>query len=343
MNVLLTGASGRIGANIALQLLQAGHKVLAAVRPGSDRVGKLQSLQEKFGSLLQIKVCDLSDRKGLEMLAHESEAVIHNGAHLYSGDTYAQFDNTLGSTVALLEAVRERNDLKRFVFISSTSVYEGPTVRETPQAEHESTWQLLGGAYAVSKIAGESFCYLFHHRWDVPVVSLRFPLVFAGKELLNPDVENSIFGVAGQLKRLEGRSLNEAESAMAQQLESLQTRGIKLAIPLNRDGRPHRRHWCDVRDAARGTLLALTEPGAVGHSLNIMSQPFDFAVAAQTLAELSGWTAEPLTAAEQYDYTFDQTLAKETIGFESRFDTRQMITDAYRHLQGEDIGVIARD
>ena len=57
MRVLLTGATGRIGANVAKRLVEEGHHVVAPVRPDTDRLEKLAHLD------LDVRMVDLRDRE----------------------------------------------------------------------------------------------------------------------------------------------------------------------------------------------------------------------------------------------------------------------------------------
>lgn len=334
MKVLVTGASGRIGANIVARLLKEGMSVIAAVRPRSKRIGKLGALQGD----IQVVECDLTDRAGLAALSAGADAIVHNGAHLGPGGPLMQFDVTLGSTVTLLEAVRDRTDLKRFVQISSSIVYEGPTVRDEPQTEDEADYRITSGPYGAAKISTESWCCMFHARFGVPTTALRFPYVICGKEILEPSPEASIFGLQGQIGRMEGRA--DARSFVSEAKSAIDA-GARLIAPLNEDGTTHLRHWCDVRDAVEGVWLALTKDEATGEAFNIMSHPIDFGEAAETLSSLTGLPAARLKHPDQYRYRFSLEKAGRLLGYSPRYDGRMIVTDAYRHWNGQDIGVIA--
>lgn len=73
MKVLLTGATGHIGANIARELLREGHEVVALVRAGSDRRG-IEGLK------LELVEGDILDPRSLERAARGVDAVIHAAA-----------------------------------------------------------------------------------------------------------------------------------------------------------------------------------------------------------------------------------------------------------------------
>src|SRR4051812_44356006 len=117
MKILLTGATGRIGANVAKRLVEEGHHVVAPVRPDTDRAEKLQSLD------LELRRVDLRDREGLTECVkglNGLDAVVHLGVKLRGPDNYDQLDVNLAPTLTLLEAARRFcPNLQRFVYGSS--------------------------------------------------------------------------------------------------------------------------------------------------------------------------------------------------------------------------------
>jgi len=331
MNILVTGASGRIGANVVLKLVSEGHRVRSLVRPDSPRISKLA----RFDT--EILPVDLADRAALEKSISGMDAILHAGAHL-GGGVSEQFDVTLGSTFTLLEAARRHcPDLRRFVLISSTAVYEGTAYRPDPILEHEASYA-LSGLYAAAKISSEAFCIAYHRRYGMPVCSLRFPVTFVGRELL------PAFEVETHLGALTAcADLSASEAACKERLERLKAEGRRWVIPLNPEP-PHlpwKRHWCDVRDAVEGCLLALTQDNAAGHSFNIMSQPLEYDRAVKHLAKISGESFGEAIFPEAYRYEFSLQLARERLGFKPQCTPEQMAEDAWRQARGEDIGVLA--
>jgi dihydroflavonol-4-reductase len=74
MNVLVTGATGFIGANIVRQLLKSGHKVRVLVREKSNQ-------RNIRGLNLDVVYGNLLDRKSLESALEGCDGLIHSAAY----------------------------------------------------------------------------------------------------------------------------------------------------------------------------------------------------------------------------------------------------------------------
>jgi UDP-glucose 4-epimerase len=84
--------------------------------------------------------------------------------------------NTIGTLNVLNAAVK--NGVRKIINASSACVY-GQAER-TPQDENHETnpnW-----AYGVSKLAAEKYCAIFSERFRLPIVSLRYGIVYGERE-----------------------------------------------------------------------------------------------------------------------------------------------------------------
>ncbi len=328
MKVLVTGASGRIGANIVRELKEAGHLVRAAVRPDSSRVEKLSRFD------VEIVEADLRHRDALALAVDGVEAVVHNSV-IFTTDPAEMFTGSLAATEALLEAARF-GDCFRFVFISSTAVYEGTAYRPgDPIREEEATTQ-LSNLYGACKLGAEALCNAYYREHGLPTLSLRFPMTAAGAELLSGQ-----FLLESWMQRAETeRKASPAEWRIT--AKAAWEEGARIAVPLNHDGTPWKRHFCDVRDAAHAVRLALEAEEAPGRAYNIASVPIDYSAAAVCLRKVSGWETAEFPAPEDYRYEFSLHRAADYLGYRPQFSVREMIPDAWNQRAGEEIpGLIA--
>ena len=334
MKVLLTGATGRIGANVAKRLLEAGHHVRAVVRPDTDRAEKLGSLE------LEVRRVDLRDREGLTESVKGMEAIVHLGVKLRGPSNYDQLDINLSPTFTLLEAARRHcPDLRRFVYGSSDSLFpHSGWMPELIRYEQRYTWPV--GLYPWSKLAGEALVHSYHREYGTPTVILNIPYTFCGREFLGERVRPISPYIDHHAAELERQPESEARDRTLDELRAAREAGKELVVPICPEGPPFKRHLGDVRDVAAAHLLALERPSAVGEAFVIMSRPFDFGIAVPHLAGITGkgYCEVVFPRAEYYQY--DMTHARERLGYEAAYGPREMIEDAWRQANGEDIGVL---
>lgn len=129
--ILITGGAGYIGSHTAVELLNAGHHVVIMdnlVNSSIEVLARIQALASGHVSFVQ---ADVRDGAALDQIFkdHPIEGVIHFAGLKAVGESVAHplryFDNNIGSTLALLQAM-DRADVRRIVFSSSATVYGDP-------------------------------------------------------------------------------------------------------------------------------------------------------------------------------------------------------------------------
>ncbi len=153
MNILITGATGFIGGFIVDEALNRGMQVWVAVRPTSSRKyltdTRIQFLELNLGNKEQMK-----ERMGnlkFDYVVHAAGAT----KCLHAEDFFrSNTDGTKNLVQALIEL---QMPLKRFVFVSSLSVY-GPVAEEQPYREIcLNDKPQPNTAYGRSKLAAEQY------------------------------------------------------------------------------------------------------------------------------------------------------------------------------------------
>ena len=129
--ILVTGGTGYIGSHTVVELMAAGHEVfiidnLSNSKPAVlDRIARITGRKPGFAEI------DIRDGAALRQLMAQQkfEAVIHFAGLKAVGESVSQplryYDNNVGGSVALLEAMREAG-IKSLVFSSSATVYGDP-------------------------------------------------------------------------------------------------------------------------------------------------------------------------------------------------------------------------
>ena len=150
--VLVTGAAGFIGANVARRLLDDGYETTLLTGPGSD-CWRLDELAREA----QIVQLDLADGDSVEraVAAARPEWILHlaaHGAYSWQTDRAAILRTNVVGTANLLEAAR-RVEVEAFVNTGSSSEYG---LKETAPTEDDSVEP--NSAYAVAKASATMLC-----------------------------------------------------------------------------------------------------------------------------------------------------------------------------------------
>lgn len=130
--VMVTGASGHIGSNVVRSLLAEGHRVVALVRPTSDRAG-LEGLE------VELATGDVLDRQSLAAAARGAEHVIHCAANfaIWAPDPAQIVAPAVDGTRNVIEIAAEAG-VRRVVATSSSAAVGGSPSAD--QVRTEADW-----------------------------------------------------------------------------------------------------------------------------------------------------------------------------------------------------------
>ncbi|MCZ6676599.1 MAG: NAD(P)-dependent oxidoreductase [Candidatus Poribacteria bacterium] len=337
MKILVTGISGRIGANLAKALIDAGHEVRGLVWTKDLRVEKLEGLPVKLieGSL--VNAADVNQAvEGVEAICHLGAAF--QGGGPFTNEDY--FEINARGTFNMLEAARENGDhLEHFFFASTDATYSKyvPGGMSHPIREDEMPQQ-PGGWYALSKVLGEEMCRGYYRSYRLPITIFRFANVSAGEEILN----FGQFRLSQWLKTYEGRA-GEAASQTRQQLQEFWTGEERLLIARDENGRSYKKHIADVRDIVLGFLSALGKPAAIGETFQLAApKPFTWEETIPYLADKLGMDYVDVRLQDNTPtyYEFDLSKGARLIGYAPQFDIFKMIDSAIAFREGNATDVI---
>ena len=188
--VLVTGGAGFIGSHLCQRLLQEGYKVVCLDNfdPYYDPAIKRRNLEEikatKGAKGFESVKGDIRDKALLDDIFRRSsvDLIIHLAARAGVRPSIQQpllyEEVNVAGTLNLLEACREFG-IRDFIFGSSSSVYG--TNSKIPFAEDDPLEAMIS-PYAVTKRAGEIFCYAYHHLYGLNISCLRFFTVYGPRQ-----------------------------------------------------------------------------------------------------------------------------------------------------------------
>ncbi|MFX1484307.1 MAG: NAD-dependent epimerase/dehydratase family protein [Promethearchaeota archaeon] len=162
VKVLVTGATGFIGAKLVPEIFKAGHEVVAMVRPTSNTKGLPEDVTTREA--------DLFDISSLEDAVRDVDAVIHLAAefNFYPPDEELMFRVNIEGTKNLMNACVGTN-VQRFIYCSSTETIG--SVRFPPGTE--DTELRPDFSYGESKILAEQAIREITEETSLPHIILR--------------------------------------------------------------------------------------------------------------------------------------------------------------------------
>lgn len=187
MKILITGAAGFIGSHLCEKLLEDGNTVVGFDNfdPFYERAIKENNLKTSvLNESFKLIEGDIRDSESVKKLfdEHSFEVVVHLAAKAgvrpsIEDPTAYNKVNVLG-TLNILEMMK-KNDIKRLVFASSSSVYGNST--DVPYKETMNVNNPIS-PYAATKIAGELLCYNYWHLYKISATCLRFFTVYGPRQ-----------------------------------------------------------------------------------------------------------------------------------------------------------------
>jgi len=174
MRALVTGGAGFIGSNLADGLLARG----AVVRVFDNF---FTGFRENVPAAAELFEGDIRDEAAVRAAVAGVDVVFHQAAHravLQSVQDPLSTDlaNTHG-TLLVLKAAQDAG-VRRVVAASSSSVYGGAEQLPTP----ESAPLVPRSPYAVSKLAGETYCRVWSELFGLETVALRYFNVYGPRQ-----------------------------------------------------------------------------------------------------------------------------------------------------------------
>jgi len=297
--ILVTGATGFLGAHLVARLVEVGSHVVALIRPASN-LWRIQHILDR----VEIVPCDLShpETANLESSLSDVQVVYHLAAagvdQSYQDAASIMQTNVMG-TLRLLQLARTRK-VERFVYCGSCSEY-GPGTRLSEDSLPAPTSE-----YGASKSAAWMLARTFFQRYGLPVVSLRPFNAYGPLEAANKLIPHLI-------------------------IKAIENSKMELT------GGEQTRDFVFVDDVVGAFLAAAVIPDAVGGTFNVCTGlATSIKEVASAIVELTGSAVQPLFGAVPYRDTEIWTLsgdpgrARHSLGWSARTSLRNGLDKTMR-------------
>ncbi len=268
MNILITGATGRVGSKLAEVLIDRGDHVRTLALPDDP------NLDQARQTGIDCIVGDLTNLTDVRRAAEEVDAIFHLAALILFQSQARQllWDVNVVGTYNLFEAaVQQARRPLRLIFASSDQVYPSRFAGYRPTDENHPRQPYT--FYGLTKLLGEDMLHFYaKSEKDVTNTIARFSHTEAAEELIDPHgvFSGPTFYVNGRLKNLkESGSSHPNTLTLIKLLEPLASPDEPLLLTYDQNGEPHYQELVDVRDIVQGLLLMLDRPEAIGESFNL--------------------------------------------------------------------------
>lgn len=238
MTVLVTGATGLVGARLLPRLVEAGVNCRAIMRSGKEAPAGVSTIG-----------ADLFNPDSLMEAMEGVSAIIHLAAVFRTPDTDLIWKSNLEGTRNLIAAAQARAPEARFILASTSNVYDA----NSPHPGREDDAPDPQQAYPASKLAAEKVLRESGLNWSIQ----RFGFVYGDKD--------------GHLEELP-RLVTSFKMHPAQRMSLVHHRDIATAMSLALTGAMDGR-IVNIADEAPTSIYELV--GLVGGTMEPSSAPLD--------------------------------------------------------------------
>ena len=305
-NVLVTGASGKIGRSLIPVLLKAGYNVRAIQFKTPIKFEKVEVVK---GSV--------SDEKFVGKAFDDIDAVCHLATCKEDREHF--IDTSLKGTFNLLEECRRRK-VKQFILAGGDAAlgifyypHLNPLDENAPLAAYP-------GYYAFSKVMEEIMCQQYQIQYGLPVSILRFSWIhdeddiLAYMTLMPPD-----FG---------GPAWKDLAKTKIQK-EFFKEKKNGVGCLLHPDKKPFTRHIVGILDVIQSFMLALGNKDAINQTFNIAApSAFSYDVLSKYISKKLDLPVVEFISDKFYDFTIDITKAKSILGYKPQYDILKIVDSA---------------
>jgi UDP-glucose 4-epimerase len=330
MKVLITGITGRVGANVAQNFMERGHDVRGFVWPDDPQAEKMKAVGA------DIVQGDLASSADVNAAVEDQEIILHLGAAFQAGGPFTPeqyLDTNVKGTFNVLEAALGLGDQLKHVLITSTdaTMFKYPEGGIAEPIAEDSLPLSTTDWYGYSKVLCESLLNRYVGAHDLKATTIRFANVWGAGEILN----FGQFQLNHFLNQFEGRT-DDAGKATYEilQAEAAKDGGVpRLIVARDADGRPWKKHQIEVRDIVHAYEQAVGNPNTFGNVYQLGSnKPFTWDVLIPYISEKTGTpysTVDLPTNPTFYEY--DLSAARNDFGYSPTLSLFEMVDEAIRY------------
>jgi UDP-glucose 4-epimerase len=321
--VLVTGGAGYIGTHTCVELLHAGFDVVVLDNFCNSKPEALKRVQKITGKTVNVMNGDVRDKACLHEIfsKHSIYATIHFAGLKAVGESVANpvkyYDNNVMGSVALIEVMAEFN-VKNLVFSSSATVYGFSDTKPIPETAPLSPFNPYGHTKRMVEQILEDLS-ASDAAWNIGLLRYFNPVGAHESGLIGEDpngVPNNLMPYVSQVAVGKLKEL----SIFGNDYPTIDGTGV--------------RDYIHVVDLALGHVAALKHLNGLmtinlgagrGYSVLELVHAFEKATSKAVPYKFVGRRAGDIAI-----YFADASLAKQKLGWETKFDLTDICRDAWR-------------
>lgn len=331
MSILVTGGAGYIGSHTVVELLNANREVVIVDDFSNSKPEVLDAIRKITGKDFKFYELNYLDREKLDKVFKENniEAVMNFAGFKAVGESVQKpieyYTNNISGTLTLLDVMRE-NNVKKFVFSSSATVYGKPEV--IPITEECK----IGGTtnpYGTSKLFIEQILkdvYKSDNTWDIVILRYFNPIGAHESGLIGEEPQGIPNNLMPYVVRVANGTLKEL-SVFGNDYDTPDGTGV--------------RDYIHVVDLSKGHINALEKLEKEGEGLFIYNlgtgKGYSVLDIVKTFEEATGkkvpYKIAPRRAGDIDTCYSDPTKAKNELGWEAERDLKQMCIDSWNYIE----------
>jgi len=316
-NVLVTGATGKVGSHFIRRVLQS--RAHDDVRIRALCHNRLPEPRDR----VEIVTGSISDREAVHAAMSGVTHVIHCATCKETPDIV--MDVTVKGLFWLLEECRLSPSFRQIILIGGDAAlghffYPHP-LPVTEQQKHGA----YPGCYALSKVLEEVMLEQYFVQYGLSGCCLRAPWIMEKDDFkYTLSFGEDVFGGP------RWRDIVGPKQA------DLYMKSETVPLMLDSDGAPIKRNFVHVDDLVDSMILAMDHPKARQQTFNIcMDEPVDYQQVANHLRETRGMPAIEIKT-PYWSTWLDNSKAKFLLGWRPRFDLAKLVDEAWSYQRSED-------
>lgn len=327
MSILVTGGSGYIGSHTVVMLLEAGYEVVVLDNLSNSKKSVIDKIETISGKRPKFIDGDIRDKELLnDLFTRENfSGVIHFAGLKAVGESVEKpldyYDNNIGGTIILLEAMK-KHGCKKLVFSSSATVYGNNDTVPFKEDFPLSTTNPYGATKRIiEEILGD--LYQSDKEWGIAMLRYFNPIGAHESGLIGEDpngIPNNLLPYVAKVATGELSVLN----VFGDDYDTIDGTGVRDYIHVSDLAKGHLHALEFVRD--NETIEAFNIGTGQGYSVLQVIAAFEKASGKKVV-----YNIVPRRSGDIATCYADADKVKKMLGWETKLDIDRMCTDSWRY------------